>query len=249
MKTRTIISSVLTIGVIAVTAVVLTVPTASVVTPKAMAQPGPPGITIERLATTLTRVGLTAENLAAVGADAADTTGVVVGMRGYLSGDGVQLYDADQAMAAATAAHDELLRRVQRGDREEQTISDLAAARSALASARQAQESALGAAFEQATSGLTANQRTLLARIHQNTQTYHIPTEIAAATWAEADWLALRGALCNVRQNQTPDQEAQSTVSDAMEISDVATADSNLTSRLDACASAWEDAVQTYGSM
>ncbi len=249
MKPRTIIGGIASAAAIAAVAVVLTVPNSSVVTPEAVAQPGPPGITVERLATTVARAGLTAENLAAVGADASDTTGVVVGMRAYLGSDGESLHDADQAMAAATGAHDELLRRVQRGDRDEQTLSDLAAARAALASATLAVQSELDAAFQQATAGLTANQRTLLSRIHANKAAYNMPTDIATASWVEADWLTLRGALAHVRQNEAPDQAAEVIVSDAMALSDVATAESSLRTSLDACASAWDSAVQTYGGL
>ncbi len=249
MKPRTIIGSVASIAAIAAVAVVLTVPNSSVVTPKAMAQPGPPGITAERLATTLARAGLTAESLAAVGADGSDTTGVVVGMRAYLGSDGESLYDADQAMAAATGAHDELLRRVQRGDRDQQTLEDLASARAALAAATLAVQSELDAALQQAAAGLTVNQRTLLARIHANTSAYNMPTDVAAATWSESDWLALRGALANARQNEVPDPAADALIGDAMGIGDVAAAASNLGDGLDSCESAWETAVQTYGAM
>lgn len=247
MKTRTLIGSVATAAAIATVAVFLTVPSNSVVTPKAMAQPGPPGITVERLATTLTRVGLTSDNLAAVGADAGDTTAVVVGMRAYLSGDGIALYNADEALASATTTHDDLLREVRRGRRDQETLSALASAKSDLASAQQAVSTQLQTAFDQATAGLTSNQRTLLARIHQNKSAYHMPTDVAAASWTEADWLAMRGAMANVRQNQTPDAGAATTMDDGMHLSDVSTATTNLSNDLDVCKAAWDTAVQTYG--
>lgn len=249
MKTRTLVGSVAAAGAIVVVAVFLTVPPSSVITPTALAQPGPPGITPQRLGTTLARAGLTAEGLAAVGADAQATTGVVAGMRAYLQAYGSNLYDADQALAAATSSHDALLREIQRGTRDQQTMEDFASAKTTLASANLALTTELQAAFEQAASGLSAGQRTLLTRIHENRLAYHMPTDLAAAAWTEADWLGTRDALCNIRQNQAPDPAAETMVSDAMELSDVATASGNLGSGLGTCTSAWQDAVETYGDL
>ena len=251
LKRSTLIGSVVSGAAIVTVAALLSVPSGSV-TPRAMAlQPGPPGVTPERLATTLARVGLGAEGLAAVGATTRSVEGCVAGMRAYLEAYGGNLHNADQNLASATAEHDELLRLVQRGERDEQTRLALSAARADLAAARLAQETELANAFAQAAAGFTSAQRALLQRIHANRAQYNMPTGVAAALWNEADWLEARAALTHVRQAQeaslTADAGAQATVDDAMAIPDVATAKSNLGSGLAACRSAWDDAVATYG--
>jgi hypothetical protein len=210
--------------------------------------------TNQELAITLSRLRLNPEPLAAAGLSAQQTTTLVGNLRSHLTSHMDDLRTADTDLGNASSAVDSLTRRVQAGLGSEQDVSDLATARTTLATARGNLSTLLAAALTAAVDGLGEGPVALLSTCRGNldgvagdTGVGGIPTQYLVSSRTESQWVGLRDALSNVRictrLGQDPNPDAQSLIAAADAEGPTAAAITDLDANLQSVTAAWNAAV------
>ncbi len=196
---------------------------------------------------TLLRVGLSPEALAAAGFTATDARALVGRARSVLVEDIAGLRAADDARATCRRRVDGLERLVRSGLGSNQDLQDLAAARTALASA----QTALAAALESARTyalgdGASPAGAAVLDRIRANGR-WRFPTKYLCRSATEAEWVRLRDALSIRRQAQSEGGEVPAPTRQLLAAWDadaaVSAAAANLSARQAEVKTAWDAAV------
>lgn len=164
----------------------------------------------------LSAAGLSAENLCAAGLSAQQSADVAEAGLEYLEEHGTSLAAAQTALTEAAEEVDRLEGLAMRGRATEQDRTDLATARTALASAVSGVASARAALFEAATDGLSGGTKTLIQRFHAN-RDRTVPLKYRGADRTEAQWVSLRDALSDLeiasRKSEEPASASASLVS------------------------------------
>lgn len=192
------------------------------------------------------RAGLEPRVLAAAGVSSNQAVAVLSAANSHLAQHPTALRSADEAYAQARVSHDALERKVGSGLASQEEIGQLAAARTALASATAARASALQEIYAAATSGLNGQQAARLARLRANAA-QKCPIEFKAVDRTEAEWVALRKALSNERVSaacgDTAHAGCQTLLASKRSDPSVASAKSACDSNLATIQSAWSTAV------
>ncbi len=163
----------------------------------------PPPLSNSELGVTLLRVGLSPEALTAAGFTATDARALVGRARSVLGEDIAGLRAADDTLATGRRRVDGLERLVRSGLGRDQDVQDLAAARTALASARTAQAAALESVRTYALGdGASPAGAAVLDRVRGNGR-WRFPTQYLCRSATEAEWVRLRDALSIRRQAQS----------------------------------------------
>ena len=197
-----------------------------------------------QLTRALAMAGVTPEGLAAGGVTSETVATVVSDARGYLTEHGTAFWAAMDNYRAAVADHDAKARKVASGVASSQEKTALDTACTTLASTASARASALAAFSAAATASLSEGQRTLLATVLAN-KGHEVPLKYLTTTHTEAEWVALREALANVRTASVTGEEADSGATALIADADsgVSTAAGNLENSLAAVTTAWSQAL------
>jgi len=197
-------------------------------------------------ASTIIRVGLDPEALAAAGVTSGQVAGViqaVLASDAAVSGD---LAAADADHREARGEVDRLTRLVRSGTGSAEDVTALAAARSNLATAEAAQAAAMNALCSAGVAGLSGSVQTALATIRASRGT-KLPVEYLAVSGTRDDWLSLHRALQHekvaAKTGEALAEEIATQLATFRARSAVATARANLDARLAAVHTAWEDAL------
>ncbi|MCL4743430.1 MAG: hypothetical protein KJZ54_14635 [Phycisphaerales bacterium] len=212
--------------------------------PRHTAEPRPP--TAVELAAALHRVGLAPERLAAAGLTVVETTALVQNAAAHLDGERfLALQQAEAASRDAGRDVQRLERLARSGRATENDLGDLATARAALAAAETALNAALGALSDAAADGLAGPKAARLATLRANA-VWDLPVQYLAAPRGEAEWVALRDALANLRISarlgEDPHQGCSTLVAQCDADSGVANAKAALDANLAAVESAFNAA-------
>lgn len=153
------------------------------------------------LRSTLARLGLSTENLAAAGVDASSVSSIVQAVADSLRGSPTALSDADAAYATALTAVQSQETAIRAGQRSEQALSALASARTTLSSATAARAAVLSSMTASAVASLDQEHRSRLATITANRAACpgKASASFCAASRTPAQWAALRHALAAER--------------------------------------------------
>jgi len=197
-------------------------------------------------ASTIIRVGLDPEALAAAGVTSAQVAGIidaVLASDAAVSGD---LAAADADHRAAKGELDRLTRLVRSGTGSPEDVTALAAAQSDLATAEAAQAAAMNALFNAGVAGLPVTTQDTLTTIRASRHT-KLPVEYLTVIGSADDWLSLRRALQHEKVAGKTGEEVAEEIATQLATfrarSAVATARANLDARLAAVHTAWEDAL------
>ncbi len=204
--------------------------------------------TAPELGAALARVGLTAETLTAAGVQEAGAAQAVADARAYLNAERFSALAAAAEDWKSAAEHAERLGKLVRaGQASGPDLSAYTTAKSDLATAAAARDGLLDDLLEAATASLQAGQTQTLARVHAN-QANGLATAYRVTDRAEADAVALRDALANLRTaarvGEDPDSAASQLVTQANGDPDTAAAQSHLESRLTEVQLAFEEALE-----
>lgn len=156
----------------------------------------PPAPADTATAATLTRVSLDPQALAAAGLGTGEVSELVNDAYAYLTQNPTALSSADADYADARRDVDALRRKAKSGLASAQEVSDLATAKSDLASATSARDSALDGIFDAAVADLSQAKKDLLATIRKN-RGWGFACCYLVADRSEGDWVKLRDALAN----------------------------------------------------
>lgn len=193
----------------------------------------------------LLRSGLGAEALTAAGLSAQEAASAVDAFATAMAQSPSALSQADATYASARVAKDALERKVRSGLATQQEVADLAAAKTALASAESARSAVLDGWFEAATANLSNAKVALLTTIHGN-EDWSLPVEFLVKQRDEVEWVAIRKALNNERicakYEDPPNQNMQTALSTWRADATVAAAKSACDTNLTAVQSAWNSA-------
>jgi len=197
-------------------------------------------------ASTIIRVGLDPEALAAAGVTAAQVAGVidvVLASDAAVNGD---LAAADADHREARGEVDRLTRLVRSGTGSAEDVTALGAAQSDLATAEAAQAAAMDALHSAGVAVLSGSVQATLATIRASRGT-KLPVEYLAVSGSRDDWLSLRRALQHEKVAGKTGEEVAEEIATQLATfrarSAVATARANLDARLAAVHTAWEDAL------
>lgn len=211
------------------------------------APPPPPPMTNSELEVTLLRANISPEALAAAGFTGADTSALVGRARSVLAEDVAGLRAADSTLASRRELVEGLQRRVRSGLGREQDVQDLAAARTALASAEAALASALGSVRTYALGdGQSPARAAVLSTIRGNGR-WRFPTRYLCKAATEAEWVRLRDALSIKRQAERDGEEVPAATSQLLASWEadaaVSAAAANLSARGAEVKTAWDRAI------
>lgn len=198
-------------------------------------------------ATTFIRLSLDAEALAAAGVSAAEVPGVVTALEESDEAQSGALATADAAWAAARQEADRLSRIVRAGNSTPQDVTDLTAAKEALAGATAARDAVLDALFDAGTGVLSAGEQAVLAEVRANRR-WKLSMEFLVISRTEAQWVELRDNLMAekvcAKMGDTLDSEVVQALSAARAQTDVAAAKALLDANLAAVRAAWDAAFE-----
>ena len=204
-------------------------------------------LTDNELAVALMRVGLTPEACCAAGLDATQTAKLVDNARDHLNTNIAALRLADEEYMTAKANHDQLKRLVQSGKATDEQITEFQTAAATLATKTTARDSALSSLYAAAVDGLEGAITTKLGNCKDSRHWDACPVQYRVESRSEADWVALRDALANIRianeLDESPAQESTDTVNNADADPDVSAAATALSLNLNTITNAWNDAV------
>ena len=198
------------------------------------------------LAVALIRAGTGPEALAAAGLSPGGTTTVVSNLRDVMIANPAVLDVADAAFASPKQTVDELKRLIQSGQGAAEDVTAYNAAKTQLSLAKAQRQNVLDDFFTAATADLGQAQKDTLTAIRSNSD-WDRPTEFLVLSHTDADWVELRECLANERiaadQDEDPDPDAQTTLSDYRNAAPVAAAKANLDANLAVIAAAWDQAI------
>ncbi|CAG0985561.1 hypothetical protein PHYC_02003 [Phycisphaerales bacterium] len=167
---------------------------------------------------TLISAGLAPDVLCAAGLTTQQVTTVVGAGREFLTDHLGDVETANASFAEASTDVNRLERLAQQGKATEQDRTDLGTARTSLASAVTARESALAAVFNAATESLTANQKALIQQFQAN-RGQSVPLKYRGTSRTDAEWVRLRDAVSNqaiaTRRGEDLDGTSAQILSDA----------------------------------
>lgn len=204
-------------------------------------------VTDDEVGNWLTRIGFDAESLAAAGVSAESIETVVADARAYLTSHAEGLRSADDAVASARGDVDRLTRLIQSGLGNEQDVSDLQAAQSALASAVVSRESQMQALADAAGDSLQPGQIAVTGTVlaHKGAK-WELPVQYLAMSQSEVDRITLRNALAHKRIAERLGQEVSQAAAAYINTCNldpaVVAANQGLVN-LEAVTTAWNDAV------
>jgi len=156
----------------------------------------PPAPADTATAATLTRVSLDPQALSAAGLSTGEVSELVSDAYAYLAQNPTELSSADADYADARRDVDSLRRKAKSGLATAEEVTDLAAAKTALAAATSARDAALDGLFDAAVADLSQAKQDLLANIRKN-RGWGFACCYLVADRSEADWVKLRDALAN----------------------------------------------------
>jgi len=198
------------------------------------------------LVTALYRAGLQPENLAAAGVSAESTTTIVGNVKTWLSQNASTLASADSRLGSAVPAKESLWRKVQSGLGSQGDVTALDAAVTEFNAALAGQASTVNAMFDAGTASLSSETKATLVLERTSQLAWSLPMTYLVKDRTQADWVALRDALDNERVSaklgEDPDQAAQALLATVRADSTIATAKTNLDTKLGAVTAAWEAA-------
>jgi len=193
----------------------------------------------------LLRAGLGAEALAAAGLSAQEASTMVGAFSSAMASQPGALEHADSDYAAARVAKDHLQRKVRSGLATPQEVTDLAAAKAALATAEATRQQVFDGWFAAATQGLADAKVTRLVRIQANAD-WKLPVELLVSDRDQAEWVAIRKALANERicaeYGQDPNPQMQAALATWRAEAPVAAAKSACDANLGGVQAAWDAA-------
>lgn len=210
--------------------------------------PPPPPMTNSELEVALLRAGLSPESLAAAGFTGTQTGSLVTRAREELSESITAYRSAQSTLATERARVENLERKVRSGlGNQQQDVADLAAARTALATAQATVDSSFGAVRAAALGeGQSPDRLSLLDTIRSNNR-WRFPTQYLCKAATEAEWVRLRNALSIKRQaeqdNEQVPPEAQRLLSTWNADAAVSAAAANLSLRRAEVKTAWDRAI------
>ena len=208
---------------------------------------GPPPRPDPDLVEALLRSGLDADALAAAGVTAdADATEVVDDVKAHLVTGLTDLRDADSDYATQRNLVDSLRRKVRSGLASQEEITQLATAKTDLATATSDRETALDAIFDAGTADLSQSSTDLLETIRGNRH-WKLPLEFLTGDRTEQEWVDLRDALADERISANFEGEevsagSASLLSTCRAVQCVSTARSNLDTHCGHIQAAWDSA-------
>ena len=204
-------------------------------------------LTNDELAVSLLRVGLSPEACCAAGLDAIQVDTLVDNARDHLDTNIAALRLADEDYITAKANHDQLKRLVQSGKATPEQLTEFQAAATTLATKTSTRESALSSLYAAAIDGLAGTLTTKLGNCQDAIVWAACPVQYRVESRSEADWVALRDALADIRISnelgESPAQASIDTVNTADADPDVSAAATALSLNLTAITNAWNDAV------
>jgi hypothetical protein len=202
-------------------------------------------VVAEGLATTMLRIGLTPDALAAAGCSSADVTSAAGYLNTHLLDDESAIPAADAAWASANNAVQDLKRAIKGGEATEEEIGGLAALESTLASASAARDALLDEAFAVAAAALSLDEKADVLTIRGNSS-WGLAAHFLVVDRSQEDWVALRDALDEERiaakYSEAVSAGSQALLSAARGNADVAAAKTNLDINLAAITAAWDSA-------
>jgi len=197
-------------------------------------------------ASSIIRVGLDPEALAAAGVTSVQVAGVIDAVLASDAAVNGDLAAADADYRSAKGEVDRLTRLVRSGTGSAEDVTALAAARSNLATAEAAQAAAMDALHSAGVAGLSGSVQTALATIRASRDT-KLPVEYLAVSGTRDDWLSLRRALQHEKVAGKTGEEVAEEIATQLATfrarAAVAAARANLDARLAAVHTAWEDAL------
>lgn len=204
--------------------------------------------TPHEVAVALTRAGLDAASLTAAGLASNQITAMVAEAHEHLLENMDDLRLADEAWASARREADRLEALIRAGGGNGEDVQALAAARATLENESSARDGALAGLFSAATDELGQGPVGLLTTMRQNREAgWDLPVEYLTLTRTQAQWVALRDALANVRISanlgEEPDGECATLVAGASAEGSVASAKTSLDAHLATNAAAWQSAI------
>ena len=198
------------------------------------------------LETTLIRLSLDPEPLAAAGLSTGEVGELVADVAATDAFQNGDLAEADAAYADARRDADALGRLVKSGQASAQEVTDYQTALSTLATAESSRASVLDGLFTAGIADLSQGKKDLLATIRSN-RSWRLLTHFLVIERSEAQWLELRAALDHERvcdeMGDTMDAGIVTLLANARAQTDVANAKSALDSSLSTIQSAWDAAV------
>lgn len=210
----------------------------------AFEQSEPP--TNEELAATLVRVGLDPETMAAAGVLGADVDDVVADAVDYLGPNFAALKTADEQCAYLAKNVDSLGRTIRAGKDNGEDLTVYANLVSQLATAEAQREAYLAATFNAATVSLNGGVVDSIETIIAN-RNRKLPVQYLTADRTDAQWVALRDALANLRicdqLDETPHAGCSTLVTTTNAEGAVSTAKSNLDTNLAAVTTAFGSSI------
>lgn len=202
--------------------------------------------TSSELASTLIRVGLGPEQLAAAGVSPSAAETVVGNVLDHLLANPGSLDLADGAWAESKAQCARLKRLIRAGGATSEQIAAYQTAKSQYAKAGALRNAELDTLFAAATADLGADRRGTLAALRANAA-WDLPIEYLVVERTEAQWVALRDCLANERTaakvGEDPDPAAQAALAQVRSNPLVAAAKMNRDATLAVLTAAWEDAM------
>lgn len=204
-------------------------------------EPPPPPVHTE-LGFKLSRAGLGAEPLAALGLGSAEVKAVVEAAEAHIALDPTALEEAEEAYEDAKKRYDVLARKVQSGRASQAEISECQQARTSCESAEAACTAILDGMFEAGVAGLSSANLELLATIRANRK-WALPVQFLVEDRTEREWVDLADALDTRRIHQNYGepfpQAVQSALAQEEAVSTVATAKVNLDTYLAGVQTTW----------
>jgi hypothetical protein len=194
----------------------------------------------------LMRAGLDPDALAAAGVASGDVAGIVEDVETWLAANPTALSSADSDYEDARAEVDRLRRLVRSGMAIAQDVTELAAAKSSLATAGNDRDTATDAIFAAATADLTGGETSTLATIRGN-RAWGLSIEFHAKDRSESSWVSLRDALSNEKvalaEGTSVDSACATLLAAERADADVSAAKTAFDTNVSAVTSSWQSAV------
>lgn len=195
----------------------------------------------------LSRVGITAETLAAAGCSNRDGTNVGADAAAHLNiTNWNALNDADSDVRSAQADVDRLGKLVRAGQADQEDLTVYATAKTTLTTETSARDALLDALYDAAVEDLTSGETALLDTMHANSDR-PVPLQYTVTDRTDAQWTSLRNALANIKTSgmcgEEPDSACTTLVTNCNAETPVVTAASNLDSNLAGVTSALRTAL------
>lgn len=204
-------------------------------------------LTDDELAVSLMRVGLTPEACCAAGLTTDQTISLVANAREHLQTNIATLRLADEQYVSAKSTHDQLKRLVQAGKASDEDRANFSVAVTTLTTTTAARDSALNTLYNAAVDGLADASTVKLGNCKDSIHWSACPVQYRVESRSEADWIALRDALANIRISADLQDDANhdcmELVNEAKADPDVAAATTAIELKLNGINNAWNNAV------